>query len=371
MRPKKTTVVMLCIIGAMVLLNVLARLCRPAADFYILHIFPLISGFWSRITGLLPFSLGEWMIVAGVVLLVLLVPGYLLLLALVKKDNRPKAAHIYGQVYGWIFTWLSVVVTLHFTVLYQGTPLSETLGDVTYDDAEVLELVQMLVDNANAEAKLVDRDEDGHFKMTDELMPEAKNCMQRLAVRYPQFRGWYPNAKPIHHSYFFSQQNLLGIYYPHTLEANYNPVVYPVNLPVTVCHEFTHLKGNIFEDEAGYYAFLACTSSASHDFRYSGYLSALEWLQLDFSEDPAAQAKYEEILGTLSPQAQRDMYTYVPPEYWEEHKKEEVIPTQIVSDTADAVMDTSLKVNGVVEGKQSYHGMTALLLHDYLGENKG
>ena len=368
MKPKKTTIVMLCIVGAMVLVNVLARLCRPAADFYIMHIFPHISGFWSRITGLFPFSVGEWMIVAGIVLLVLMVPGYLLLLFIVKKDHHPKAAHIYGQVYGWIFTWLSVVVTLHFTVLYQGTPLSETLGDVTYEDAEVLEVVQKLVDHVNEEAVLVSRDEDGYFKMTDELMPEAKHCMQRLAVNYPQFRGWYPDAKPIHHSYFFSQQHLLGIYYPHTIEANYNPVVYPINLPVTVCHEYTHLKGNIFEDEAGYYAYLACTSSASHDFRYSGYLSAIEWLDLDFSEDPAAQAEYEKILKGLNGRAKKDLYTYVPDAYWEEHKKEEVIPTQIVSDTADAVIDTSLKINGVPEGKHSYHGMTALILHDYLGD---
>ena len=205
MKPKKTTVIMLCIIGLMVFINLLARFCRPAADFYIAHIFPLISGFWSRISGLLPFSLGEWMIAAGIVLLVMLVPGYLLLLAIVKKDSRPKAAGIYGQVYGWIFTWLSVVITLHFTVLYQGSSLSRTLGDVTYEDAEVLGVVQELVDRANEEALLVARDEDGDFVMTDELMPEAKHCIQRLAVSYPQFRGWYPDAKPIYHSYFFSE----------------------------------------------------------------------------------------------------------------------------------------------------------------------
>lgn len=361
-------IVMLCIIGAMLVVNLLARLCTPAADFYILHIFPLLSGIWCRISGIFPFSIGEWMIVIGIVLVIALVPGYLLLLLLVKKDHRPKAAAIYGQCYGWVLTWLSVVVTMHFTVLYQGTSLSKQLGEVTYSDAEVLDVVQQLVDGANREAGQVARDEDGYFIMTDELMPEAKACMTRLSVEYPQFRGWYPDAKPIHHAYFFSQQRLLGIYYPHSMEANYNPVVYPVNLPVTICHEYTHLKGNIFEDEAGYYAFLACMTSSSHDFRYSAYLSALEWLDLDFSEDPAAQERYEEILGRLNEMASQDLYTYVPEEYWETHEQEEVIPTQLVEQTADVVMDTSLKVNGVPEGTRSYHGMTALLLHHYLAE---
>ena len=86
MKLKKTTIVMLCIIGLMLLVNLFARLCTPAADFYIMHIFPLISGFWSRITGLFPFSVGEWMIVIGVVLLILLVPGYVVLLKIVKKQ---------------------------------------------------------------------------------------------------------------------------------------------------------------------------------------------------------------------------------------------------------------------------------------------
>lgn len=368
MNLKKPAVIMLCIVSAMLALNLLARLCRPAADFYTVHIFPLISAFWCRISGIFPFSVGEWMIVAGVILVIALVPGYLLLLLIVKKDHRPKAAGIYGQVYGWLLTWLSVVVTMHFTMLYQATPLSAQIGEVTYEDAEVLSVVQQLVDGANREAWQVRRDEDGHFVMTDALMPEAKACMTRLSVMYPQFRGWYPDAKPIHHAYFFSQQNLLGIYYPHSMEANYNPVVYPINLPVTICHEYTHLKGNIFEDEAGYYAFLACMTSSSHDFRYSAYISALEWLDLDFSEDAAAQEEYEKILSGLSARAQKDMYTYVPPEYWETHEKEEIIPTQLVSDTADAVMDTSLKANGVPEGMQSYQGMTALLLHYYLEE---
>ncbi len=369
MKCRKSTVVMLAVIGAMLLVNLLARFCRPAADFYITYIFPYIAALWSNISGLVPFSIGEWMIVIGIALALLLVPGYLLLLFLVKKDHRPKAASIYGQIYGWILTWLSVVFTMHFTVLYQGTPLSETVGEATYTNEEVLDVVQQLAVGANREAALVARDEDGYFIMTDELMPEAKQCMRNLAEAYPQFKGSYPDAKPIYHSYFFSQQGLLGIYYPHSMEANYNPVVYPVNLPVTICHEYTHLKGNIFEDEAGYYAFLACMTSESADFRYSAYISALKWLEVDFGEDAAAWERYHEICASLDEGVRQDLYAFVPDDYWEAHQQKELIPTELVTDTADVVIDTSLKVNGVSEGKESYHGMTALLLHYYLAEN--
>ena len=58
----------------------------------------------------------------------------------------------------------------------------------------------------------------------------------------------------------------------------------------------------------------------------------------------------------------------MPEEYWQEHKeKDEIIPTQLVEDTAEKIMDASLKVNGIENGSRSYHGMTALLFHYYIG----
>lgn len=366
MKLSKSTIAMLLVCGVMLVINITARLCRPVVDFYIAHIFPVVSSIWSRISGLFPFSIGEWMIVIGIALVLLAVPVYLLMLLVIKKEHRPRAARFYGNFYGWVITCVFSVVTMHFLILYQGTQLSRELGEVTYESEEVLSVVRWLADGANREAELVSRDEAGYFVMTDELMPEAKRCMAALSEDHPQFRGFYPDAKPIYHSYFFSQQGLLGIYYPHSMEANYNPVVYPVNLPVTICHEYTHLKGNIFEDEAGYYAFLACIKSESADFRYSAYISALEWMDVDFGDDEKAWNEYYAIMNSLHDGVSLDMYTFVPDEFWDEHEKEEFIPTELVNDTADVVMDASLKVNGVSEGKHSYYGMTALLLHYYL-----
>ena len=350
----------------MILCNILARLCRPAVDWYILHVFPLISGFCCRISGLFPFSVGEWMIVGAVVLVILAVLGVPLVL-IFGRSKKWRILGVTAQVYGWIMTLVFSIMTTRFLVLYQGTQLSQTLGEVTYTNEQVLSVVRTLVTEAGKESELVDRDENGHMILTGDLQTEAKACMQRLAQTYPQFSGYYPDAKPIHHAYFFSQQSLLGIYYPHSMEANYNPVVYDINLPDTICHEYTHLKGNIFEDEAGYYAFLACMTSESHDFRYSAYITALEWLELDFGDDAAAQAEFDEIWAECDPLVFQDLYTYVPEEYWESHKEtDEVIPTDLVNDTAETIMDASLKVNGISEGTHSYHGMTALLLHHYL-----
>ena len=61
------------------------------------------------------------------------------------------------------------------------------------------------------------------------------------------------------------------------------------------------------------------------------------------------------------------MYAYVPEEYWKKHKEtDEIIPTQLVGETAEILMDANLKANGIADGSNSYHGMLALLFHYYL-----
>ncbi|MBR0484938.1 MAG: DUF3810 domain-containing protein [Oscillospiraceae bacterium] len=351
----------------LIIINILSRFLTTVVDFYIRYIFPTVSDFWCSVSGLADFSVGEYMIVLGIALMIIGILSFLLLMLFAKRRRR-KIARIYGYFYGWILTWLFFVLTFRFFILYQGTQMSAQIENITFENKKVLEVYELLVEEANQTAKKVSRDNTGHFILADdtEMMREAKNCMRRLSQEFPQYKGVYPDAKPIAHSYFFTQQNLLGIYFPFSMEANYNPVVYEVNLPVTICHEFTHLKGNIFEDEAGYLAFRACLTSENPDFVYSGYISVLEWLDFDFGDDVSAWEQYQEITDRLSPEVCMDMYSFVPDDYYQTHRHEEVIPTAIVSDVADTVMDANLKANGIPEGKASYHGLTALVLCYYI-----
>lgn len=45
-------------------------------------------------------------------------------------------------------------------------------------------------------------------------------------------------------------QQLCGVYSPFTVEANYNGDMPDYNVPHTLCHELSHLKGFMREDEA-------------------------------------------------------------------------------------------------------------------------
>lgn len=58
------------------------------------------------------------------------------------------------------------------------------------------------------------------------------------------------------------------------------------------------------------------------------------------------------------------MFAFLPENYWEE--KQETVPTLVATETvqsvSDTAMDTSLKLNGVDDGKQSYSRIVTLLL---------
>ena len=90
---------------------------------------------------------------------------------------------------------------------------------------------------------------------------QAVRAMKALGQTYDQLDGYYPKPKALLTSDFFSQQYMCGYYFPFSMEANYNDVMYIMNKPSTMCHELAHLRGYIYEDEANFISYLACTQS--------------------------------------------------------------------------------------------------------------
>ena len=62
---KKSFRIYLSIVAVLLLLQVVAWSSRSLSDAYIDYIFPIWVNTYGRITGLFPFSVGEWLIVAG------------------------------------------------------------------------------------------------------------------------------------------------------------------------------------------------------------------------------------------------------------------------------------------------------------------
>lgn len=350
----------------MFLLNVIARLSRDFADFYVQRIFPVIGSAFSFVSGVFPFSVGEVLILLLIMVIVIDVPLAVILL-IVKKDKRRRIAGAASLTALWILAYICTTETMNCFIMYQCTPFSECyLTPAEHNRDNLAAVYEILIEECNRLAPEVPRDEDGRFYITCDVDKEARTAMKNIADDYPQLSGYYPKAKPIAFSYFMSQAGLAGIYFPFSMESNYNDDMVRTNLPDTICHEYAHLKGIIQEDEANFIAIMATTRSDSAEFQYSGYLSAIEYVHNQMYTYDSSRA--EELADRLLPEVHEDWFRFLPDDYWEKNKRKEIISTETVSAASETAMDTNIKMNGREEGTESYSHVVNLLIDYYIGQ---
>ena len=225
-----------------------------------------------------------------------------------------------------------------------------------------------VVVNANALAPVFERDENGYLLYEKEDMSaKAREEMERLGEKFENLKGYYPDPKKLFLSGFYSQQYIMGYYFPFSMEANYNGQMYITNVPVTMCHELSHLKGFILEDEANFIGYLACADSEDPLFRYSAYLSVIGYLDRDFikaiGEDEEIYRSHPRILAQVAEDKK-----FLTSKAWEQVEKKAVLKTETVKQAADTFLETTLTLNGVEDGTVSYSRVVKLLLQYYDGK---
>ena len=367
-RRKRQRSVIIALIIFCIAMNVAAYLSPRFSGWYMREIFLEISSIFARVTSLLPFSLGEVLIIIALVGVPLSLIALIVLLIVKRKnrDSRRKIGRVYAYIYAWIFVYIILTETLNCFVLYH-TPTFAEMYDYPqdkYTPAQLEQLADYLAAETNALSEQVQRDKNGKFVLTADLDETARSAVQGLAEDYPQLGGYYPKPKAVINSFFMSQQYLMGIYFPFTMEANYNDEMYPLNLPDTVCHELAHTKGFIREDEANFIGFLACCESGNVEYRYSGYIRALKYV-ISKCEDNCSEETVNRLYSSLAEGVRADWNGNV--DYWQEVQESDkgLIDSKTVAEVSDKAMETSLKLNGVEDGKRSYGRMVDLLLDWY------
>lgn len=361
---KKRFLIPLIICGLMIIVNITARCSEKFSDFYVLKIFPYISAPLTRFSALFPFSLGEILICTGILLVLVGIPLFIILIT-VMKGRRKKVLSVYFCTVLWIFTYILSTETLNCFVMYQCTPFSERYFSDSgeHNDEQLEKLYTMLIDKANKLSKEVPRDSENRFYLQCDYKAEAVKSMKNISEDYEQLSGYFPKAKPIKFSYFMSQSNLLGIYFPFSMEANYNADAVDSNYPSTICHELAHLKGVIQEDEANFISFIANINSDNAEFRYSGYLNALEYVHNEICRQKITSAY--SITDSISDEVLNDWFRFVPDNYWEDNKEKEIISTEVVETVSDTAIDANIKMNGREDGIKTYSRVVDLLLDYY------
>ena len=243
-------------LGASLLLLWAAREFPGFVDWYTVHIYPVWVGMFGRIFGVLPFSAAE----IGLYLLAGAAALYI-----IRNWRRP--ADVGARALFWAGA-LFLSYSLNCGVNYSCRPFSADLpyGREERTEEELAELCAYLAEQANRLA-----DWAGVSLTPGEYAAEGRAAMGKLGEEYPRLAGYYPQPKYLTFPWILSVQQLSGVYSPFTVEANYNNAMVSYNIPHTICHELSHLKGFMREDEANFIGFLACLESDSPAFAYSGY----------------------------------------------------------------------------------------------------
>ncbi len=345
------------------LLMVLAARQPDFAEWYSENIYPLIVTCIGRLWGILPFSVSE----SG---LYILIAAFLLSLAgmAVQVIRRAGAARTAVQsteqtAAQTAASWLSAVLLaagilafLYTTccgINYHRQSFSEEEGIITYNYSvqDLKDICLWLTDEVNALSGEVERDGSGVMMLEAPEGEGAVEAMRGLAEIFPSLEGYYPQPKKLLVSEILSYQGLTGVYSPFTVEANYNGDMTAYNIPFATCHELSHLRGFMQEEEANFIAFLACIESGRTDFRYSGYLSG--WVYCMNALYRADYESWQEVRLLLDETAEPDLSANTA--FWDAHEG-------AISETAGRINDTYLKVNGQADGVQSYNRMVDLIV---------
>lgn len=251
--------------------------------------------------------------------------------------------------------------------MYHASAVEEQYFDrnADYGEKELITAYTKVVAKANELSGQVQRSADGSAVFdgsTKELYAACIRAMQAQGNRYPYLRGYYPDPKPVRASHFMSQQHLLGIYFPFTMEANYNTVMYPVNLPATICHEYSHLKGIIQEDEANFFGFVACIEAEDVYLQYSGYLSVLGYLAGQVRKSVPDEIRKE--LASANEQVLKDD-VFLTEAQWQQVEKKAVLSTETVNQATNVFLEKNLTMNGVKDGMESYRRVVRLVIQYY------
>ena len=196
-----------------------------------------------------------------------------------KKKADKKEGHQYIRTLGITALILAALYMTNCGINYHRNSFAESIG-LKADTYTVDELKGVCVDlpaRINTDAGRVERDADGGRVVRGNERDEAVAAMERLGEKWDVLAGYYPKPKQLAFSAFLSVENLTGIYSPCTVEANYNQDMTPYNIPFTACHELSHLRGFMQEEEANFIAWLACKDAPETELQYSG--SMLAWIQ--------------------------------------------------------------------------------------------
>lgn len=283
---------------------VFSRYPGAVEKYYSTGLYPVIARGQRLLFGWIPFSVGDLLYGAAVVLLLYrLVRG-------VRRLVRRQVGH------GWllrgvgmvvlILLWVYVVFNVLWGLNYNRLGIADQLQLQVrpYTTAELNELTVVVVEELNGLDSMARTHRVDLGRMTL-LRDGAVRGYDSLAAKDPRFAYRSASVKQSLFSYPGLYIGFAGYYNPFTGEAQVNMRDPLFGLPYTSCHEMGHQLGYAKENEANFIGFLAARSSPDPAFSYSAYLDLYLYSirELYFRDSVLAKG----FKGKLAPGVREDL----------------------------------------------------------------
>ena len=319
-------------------------ICFPEfSDIFNRYVSPFVRGFLATLTGWIPFSLAEFLL-----LMVPFIVIAIVVFGLKRYSSSWRDVLIFSLTILSVAAYVFSTFTLGFVPAYRGSRLDKKLGlDKQPVSAEELrDTTYAVLEELTAIESEIGFKSDGFSVMPysyEELNDKLMDAYDVACEKYDFIPKLHSRVKRVMLSEPMTYTHISGVYTFFTGEANINTNFPDYTLPYTAAHELAHQRGIAREDEANFVAFLVCKESDDVYIRYSAYLNMYEYLRNAlYAANPDY---YTETYYSVPVNCRKEMTAYS--KFFDKYRE------NVIEEVSESVNDTFLTINGT-EGTRSY-----------------
>ena len=265
-------------------------------EWYALHLYPVVSAFFSFFSSCVPFSLGDLfilLIVSGGV-------GYAVYGLWKGRSVKLMFVRLLEGA-GWIYVWFYMAWGMNY--FREDFYTRSGVGQVRYNPANFQQFLENYLTGLNAAYESAG-DTVTLFYPTIELQEvaaeikkgysEVDSCFGLLSPREEML------PKPMLFSRSMSKMSILGYMGPFFSEFNLNTELPFIQYPSCYAHELAHRLGIASEAEANLYAYMICIRSSFPIVRFSGYFSLLGYV-MQSARNLLPESEFQKVVKQLNP----------------------------------------------------------------------
>lgn len=337
----------LSLIPQIVLVKWLGSYPEIVERYYSLGIYPLVSGFFRRFFGWLPFSMGDIL--------------YICLGVLAIRYIWTKRKYIQNQPLNFIRNIFVVLAVAYFTFHllwgfnYYRQPIAKTLS-LTEDkqQTDLYEFTEKLILATNTQQMAISGDSVTSVQIPyskKEIFNKTLEGYSDLKKIYPELNYIKPSLKTSLFSTLLTYMGYGGYLNPFTNEAQVNRKIPKIRYPVVAGHEIGHQLGYSAENETNFIGYLVTLKNKDPYFRYSALSYGLSYClsQIKRKDEASFKTLYAKVNKGV-----KDNYKEIS-EFWMSYEN----PLEPLFKQA---FSTFLKANNQKKGIDSYSLVVSLLV---------